>query len=263
MERWNATSVWQNALAYGCWCSCSLSGPQQKVPCIHWCLWLQIRRMHYSRRKASCLLLAKLTKSQQNYTTIEKEMLSIIVTLEEFQSMLLSANIHVFMDHKTWHLIHSNTMFTMLANKNWRVLAHDTLHQGLPQYSCQQPFRFHCLVTPAQIAEGKKLIEPAEVSIEEEDEAYSWIKNTLVYTMRTSGNALSATSTYLTLHIRMRTRKIMQTFMKCSNRMNNCLLNKWIIQTTMSTYKLMTALMPSSVIRRILLKPIGKLHCPR
>jgi hypothetical protein len=27
----------------------------------------------------------KLTKSQQNYTTIEKEMLSIIATLEEFQ----------------------------------------------------------------------------------------------------------------------------------------------------------------------------------
>jgi hypothetical protein len=32
--------------------------------------------------------------------------------------------------------------------------------------------RLHCLVTPAQIAEGKKLIEPAEVSIEEDDEAY-------------------------------------------------------------------------------------------
>jgi hypothetical protein len=32
--------------------------------------------------------------------------------------------------------------------------------------------RLHCLVTPAQIAEGKKLVEPAEVSIEEEDEAY-------------------------------------------------------------------------------------------
>jgi hypothetical protein len=32
--------------------------------------------------------------------------------------------------------------------------------------------RLHCLVTPAQIAEGKKLVEPAEVSIEEEDEVY-------------------------------------------------------------------------------------------
>ena len=32
--------------------------------------------------------------------------------------------------------------------------------------------RLHCLVTPAQIAEGEKLIEPAEVSIEEEDKAY-------------------------------------------------------------------------------------------
>jgi hypothetical protein len=32
--------------------------------------------------------------------------------------------------------------------------------------------RLHGLVTSAQIAEGKKLIEPAEVSNEEEDEAY-------------------------------------------------------------------------------------------
>jgi hypothetical protein len=32
--------------------------------------------------------------------------------------------------------------------------------------------RLHCLVTPTQIAEGKKLVEPAEVSIKEEDKAY-------------------------------------------------------------------------------------------
>jgi hypothetical protein len=32
--------------------------------------------------------------------------------------------------------------------------------------------RLHCLVTPAQIAEGKKLVGPTEVPNEEEDEAY-------------------------------------------------------------------------------------------
>jgi hypothetical protein len=32
--------------------------------------------------------------------------------------------------------------------------------------------RLHCPITLAQIAEGKKLVEPAEVSIEKEDEVY-------------------------------------------------------------------------------------------
>jgi hypothetical protein len=41
-----------------------------------------------------------------------------------------------------------------------------------PQYSSHNYSRLHCLVTLAQIVEGKKLVEPAEVPIKEEDEVY-------------------------------------------------------------------------------------------
>ncbi len=115
----------------------------------------------------------KLTKSQQNYTKMEKEMLSIVATLEEFQSMLLGANIHVFTDDK-------NLTFDTL--KTQRVLCWCTkigeflpmLHyiKGPHNILANNLSKLHRLVTLAQIAEGKKLIEPAEVSIEEEDEAY-------------------------------------------------------------------------------------------
>jgi hypothetical protein len=41
-----------------------------------------------------------------------------------------------------------------------------------PENSSHNYSRLHCLVTLAQIAEGKKLVEPAEVPIKEEDEVY-------------------------------------------------------------------------------------------
>jgi hypothetical protein len=64
--------------------------------------------------------------------------------------------------------------------------------------------RLHCLVTPAQITKGKKLVEPAEVSKRKKTKLISWIKNTLVFMMMTSVNVFSVTSTYLTPNIWMR-----------------------------------------------------------
>jgi hypothetical protein len=104
---------------------------------------------------------------------MEKEMLSIIATLEEFQVMLLGADIHVFTDHE-------NLMFDTLKTQCvlcWLTKIEE--FSPMPHYIkgprnilADNLSRLHHLVTPAQIAEGKKLIEPTDVSIEEKDKAY-------------------------------------------------------------------------------------------
>jgi hypothetical protein len=87
--------------------------------------------------------------------------------------MLLGVDIHFFTDHKK--MTFDTIKMQCVLRWSIKIEGFSPMLQYIESpcnILASNLSRLHCLVTPAQIAEGKRLIEPAEVSYEEDDKAY-------------------------------------------------------------------------------------------
>jgi hypothetical protein len=93
-------------------------------------------------------------KSQQNYTVMEKEMLSIVATSEEFWDMLLGVDLHVFTNHenltfdtlKMQRVLHWCNKVEEFSRALYEA-PHNILVDNLSQ--------LHCIVTPLRSQRGR------------------------------------------------------------------------------------------------------------
>ena len=116
----------------------------------------------------------KLSKAQRNYITMEKEMLSIVATLEEFRSMLLGAEIHVHTDHKK--LTFNSDIKTQWVLR-WRTKVEEFLPylhyiKGEKNVLADNLSRLHCLPTPATLWRGRNLLSLIDDEGNSDDEAF-------------------------------------------------------------------------------------------
>jgi hypothetical protein len=78
----------------------------------------QIGAVISQKGKPMALYSRKMNNVQRNYTTTEKELLSIVATLKEFRNILLGQTITVHTDHKNLTYKHFNTERAM----RWRLV---------------------------------------------------------------------------------------------------------------------------------------------
>ena len=71
-------------------------------------------------KKPIAFFSRKLNSAQRNYTTTEKELLSIVECVKEFRNILFGYKINVFSDHK--NLVHAATMSQSQRVMRWRLI---------------------------------------------------------------------------------------------------------------------------------------------
>ena len=62
----------------------------------------------------------KLKNDQNNYTTMELELLSIVITLKDYKNILFGHGITIYTDHK--NLIHETVLMSSERVMRWRLL---------------------------------------------------------------------------------------------------------------------------------------------